>query len=184
MQNKRLLQDCSDKLKWILSDVPLFTCACEADVQISHSVTDDPGSADFKLAKKNKKTVTYDPVKIIHHSPPGAHICLFVFLGERFAEFGFWDVCDSCVLCALSFFFFFSLWRLHGYLEGALIGRYALKRTSWQSTNLFVICSLKLKWGRCKLCDTLKHFTQKCRFCFKPRKKTTVLLVSFLGFYR
>lgn len=36
-------------------------------------------------------------------------VCLFVFLGERFAEFGFQDVCDSCVLCALSFPFFFSL---------------------------------------------------------------------------
>lgn len=45
MQNNCLLQDCSDKHKWILLDVLLFTCAYESSLQISHSVTKDPSFA-------------------------------------------------------------------------------------------------------------------------------------------
>lgn len=107
----------------------LFTCACESNVQISHSVTKDPGCAGFKLTKKylafpqsqqnlvptlvsvlvifgSLTKIIYDTVKVIHHSPPGALICLFVFFwGSEIAEFGFCDVYDSCVLCAASFIF-------------------------------------------------------------------------------
>lgn len=84
--------------------MPLFTCACESNVQISHSVTKDPGCAGFKLTKKylafpqsqqnlvptpvsvvvifgSLTKIIYDTVKVIHHSPPGALICLFVFSG-------------------------------------------------------------------------------------------------------
>ena len=47
----------------------------------------------------------YDAVKVIHHSPLGALICLFVCFsrGVKSAEFGYCDVCDSCVLWAVSF---------------------------------------------------------------------------------
>lgn len=48
----------------------------------------------------------YDAVKVIHHSPQGALICLFVclfFQESETAECGYCDVCDSCVLCAVSF---------------------------------------------------------------------------------
>lgn len=52
MQNNCLLQDCSDKHKWIVLDVPLFTCTGESAAQISHCVRKDPGYASFKLTKK------------------------------------------------------------------------------------------------------------------------------------
>lgn len=50
--------------------------------------------------------IMYDAVKVIHHSPKGALICLFVclfFKGSETAECGYCDVCDSCVLCVLRF---------------------------------------------------------------------------------
>lgn len=41
--------------------------------------------------------VMYDTVKVIHHSPPGALICLFVFHGgAKLLSLDVWDVYDSC----------------------------------------------------------------------------------------
>lgn len=51
MHNNYLLQDCSNKHKRIILVVPLFTCACDCNVQSSHSVPTDPGLQVFNLKK-------------------------------------------------------------------------------------------------------------------------------------
>lgn len=54
-----------------------------------------------------------------------------------------------CVVRTKFYFLFFFLWRLRGYLEGALTGSYELKRTSWQSNNLFslvIVRTLQTLW--------------------------------------
>lgn len=105
MHNHYLLQDCSNKHKRIILVVPLFIWACECNVQSSHSVPKDPGLQIFFTWKKHFNfpqskqnlvqafvsvfvefgsvtKIIYD-VKVIHHSPCGAPICLFVFRWEK-----------------------------------------------------------------------------------------------------
>lgn len=138
MHNNYLLQDCSNKHKRIILVVPLFTCACDCNVQSSHSVPTDPGLQVFNLKKyfnfpQSKQNLVQALVsvfvefgsvtKIIYDvsysslSLRSSHLFVCFSAEKNCWIWGLWYIYDSWVIYGVIFFLSVPVGTLRALLE-------------------------------------------------------------------